>query len=53
MAVDDGSIRSASKHYQEIPYETSLRYHLKKRSLEELIQVTAIPTWNLKGSCRS
>ncbi|MDP2216701.1 MAG: ISH3 family transposase [Methanolobus sp.] len=39
MAVDNISVHSSSKHYQEIPCETSLRYHLKKLSLEELIQV--------------
>ncbi|RSD36193.1 MAG: hypothetical protein CI952_388, partial [Methanohalophilus sp.] len=38
MAVDKSSVHSASKHYQEIPCETSLRYHLRKLSLEELIQ---------------
>jgi putative transposase len=39
MAVDNSSVHSASKHYQEIPCETSLRYHLKKLDLEELIHV--------------
>jgi len=38
MAVDKSSVHSASKHYQEIPCETSLRYHLRQLSLEELIQ---------------
>ncbi|WP_319506573.1 ISH3 family transposase [uncultured Methanolobus sp.] len=38
MAVDNSSVHSASKHYQEIPCETSLRYHLRKLSLEELVQ---------------
>ena len=38
MAVDKSSVHSASKHYQGIPCETSLRYHLRKLSLEELIQ---------------
>jgi putative transposase len=39
MALDNSSVHSASKHYLEIPCETSLRYHLKKLSLEELIQI--------------
>ena len=39
MAVDNGSVHSASKHYQDIPCETSLRYHLRKLSLEELILI--------------
>ncbi|WP_342304190.1 ISH3 family transposase [Methanolobus sp. ZRKC5] len=39
MAVDNSSVHSASKHYQEIPCETSLRHHLKKINLEELIRV--------------
>lgn len=39
MAVDKSSVHSASKHYQKIPCETSLRYHLRKLSLEELVQV--------------
>lgn len=38
MAVDNSSVHSASKHYHEIPCETSLRYHLKKLNLKELIQ---------------
>ncbi len=37
MAVDNSSVHSASKHYLEIPCETSLRYHLKKLDIEELI----------------
>lgn len=39
MAVDNSSVHSASKHYQEIPCETSLRYRLKKLNLAELIKV--------------
>ncbi len=39
MAVNNSSVHSASKHYHEIPCETSLRYHLKKLNLEELIKV--------------
>jgi putative transposase len=39
MAVDNSSVHSASKHYQEILCETSLRYYLKKLDLEELIHV--------------
>ena len=39
MAVDKSSVHSASKHYQKIPCETSLRYHLRKLSLDELIQM--------------
>ncbi|MDN5310420.1 MAG: hypothetical protein PWP14_1814 [Methanolobus sp.] len=39
MAVDNSPVHSASKHYQEIPCETPLRYHFKKLILEELIQV--------------
>jgi putative transposase len=39
MAVENSSVHSMSKHYQEIPCETSTRYHLKKLDLEELIRL--------------
>ena len=39
MAVNNSSVHSISKHYQEIPCETSLRYHLKKLDIEELMRL--------------
>jgi putative transposase len=39
MAVDNSSVHSISKHYQEIPCETSTRYHLKKLDIDELIRL--------------
>jgi putative transposase len=39
MAVENSSIHSMSKHYQDIPCETSTRYHLRKLNLEELIRI--------------
>ncbi|WP_292468366.1 ISH3 family transposase [Methanolobus sp.] len=39
MAVENSSIHSISKHYQQIPCETSTRYHLRKLNLEELIRI--------------
>lgn len=39
MTVENSSIHSISKHYHEIPCETSTRYHLRKLNLEELIQI--------------
>lgn len=39
MVVDNSPVHSASKHYQEIPSETSLIYRLKKLNLAELIEV--------------
>jgi len=38
MAVDKNSIHSITKRYQKIPCETSLRHHLKKLNLNELIK---------------
>jgi putative transposase len=38
MAVDKNSVHSVSKHYQDVACETSLRYHLKKLNMEELIK---------------
>lgn len=39
MAVNNSSVHSISKNYQEIPCETSLRYHLKKLDIKELIRL--------------
>src|SRR5665647_3582064 len=38
MAVDYNSVHSASKQYHDVACETSLRYHLKKLNMEELIK---------------
>jgi len=38
MAVDNNSVHSVSKQYQDVACETSLRYHLKKLNMEELIK---------------
>ena len=38
MAVDKNSVHSVSKQYQNVACETSLRYHLKKLNMEELIK---------------
>src|SRR5664280_2301392 len=38
MAVDNNSVHSISKQYQDVACETSLRYHLKKLNMEELIK---------------
>ena len=38
MAVDNNSVHSVSKQYQDVAGETSLRYHLKKLNMEELIK---------------
>jgi hypothetical protein len=38
MAVDKNSVHSVSKKYQDVACETSLRYHLKKLNMEELIK---------------
>src|SRR5665648_829950 len=38
MAVDNNSVYSVSKQYQDVACETSLRYHLKKLNMEELIK---------------
>ena len=38
MAVDKNSVHSVSKQYQYVACETSLRYHLKKLNMEELIK---------------
>ena len=38
MAVDKNSVHSVSKQYQDVACETSLRYHLKKLNMEELIK---------------
>ena len=34
MAVDNNSVHSVSKQYQDVACETSLRYHLKKLNME-------------------
>jgi putative transposase len=38
MAVDKNSIHSITKRYENIPCETSIRHHLKKLSIKELIE---------------
>jgi len=38
MAVDKNSIHSITKRYEKIPCETSIRYHLKKLNMSELIE---------------
>ena len=38
MAVDKNSIHSITKRYDEIPCETSIRYHLKKLDMNDLIE---------------
>jgi len=37
MAVDKNSIHSITKRYEKIPCETSIRYHLKKLDMNDLI----------------
>lgn len=37
MAVDNNSIHSIIKRYEKIPCETSIRYHLKKLDMNDLI----------------
>ncbi|AKB70029.1 ISH3 family transposase [Methanosarcina mazei] len=37
LAVDKNSVHSVSKQYSAVACETSLRYHLKKLNMEELI----------------
>jgi putative transposase len=38
MAVDKNSIHSITKRYEKIPCETSIRHHLKKLTMDELIK---------------
>ena len=38
MSVGKNSVHSVSKQYQDVACETSLRYHLKKLNMEELIK---------------
>ena len=38
IAVDNNSVHSVSKQYQDVACETSLWYHLKKLNMEELIK---------------
>lgn len=38
MSVNKNSVHSVSKQYQDVACETSLRYHLKKLNMEELIK---------------
>jgi putative transposase len=38
MAVNKSSVHSVSKQYSDVVCETSLRYHLKKLNMEELIR---------------
>ena len=38
MAVDKNSVHSVSQQYLDVACETSLRYHLKKLNMEELIK---------------
>src|SRR5674536_364370 len=44
MAVDNNSVHFVSKQYQDVACETSLRYHLKKLNMEELIKFSTSPT---------
>jgi putative transposase len=37
MAGDKNSVHSVTKQYLDVAYETSLRYHLKKLNMDELI----------------
>jgi hypothetical protein len=39
MSVNKSSVHSISKQYQDVTCETSLRYHLKKLNMEELIKL--------------
>lgn len=38
MAVDKNSIHSFTKRYDKIPCETSIRHHLKKLDMNDLIE---------------
>jgi len=38
MAIDKNSIHSITKRYEKVPCETSIRYHLKKLNISELIE---------------
>ena len=38
MAVDKNSIHSMTKRYQKVPCETSIRHHLKKLNMNDLIE---------------
>ena len=38
MAIDKNSIHSIIKRYEKIPCETSIRYHLKKLDMNNLIE---------------
>ena len=38
MSVENSSVHSVSKHYLDVACETSLRYHLKKLIMEELVK---------------
>ena len=38
MAVDQNSVHSISKRYHKVPCETSIRHHLKKLDMDELIE---------------
>ena len=38
MAVNTNSIHSITKRYEKIPCETSIRHHLKKLNMRELIE---------------
>ncbi len=37
MAIDKNSIHSITKKYEKIPCETSIRYHLKKLDMNDII----------------
>jgi putative transposase len=39
MAVDNSSVHSISKHYQEVVCETSIRHHFKKLDIDDLIRL--------------
>ncbi len=41
MAVNNASVHSISKHYKEAPCETSMRHHLNKLAIDELILINS------------
>ena len=47
MAVDNNSVHSVSKQYQDVACETSLRYHLKKlRNNKYIISSISVTIYN-------
>ncbi len=41
MAVNNASVHSISKHYKGAPCETSMRHHLNKLAIDELILINS------------